>query len=157
MEPRQLLLLLLVAPGPIWSVVLGNTDGFRWFGNDHQQNTSDLDAPTMSHGTGDPSQQDNDLGLDWLRADAGADNRTSFMGRTRLKRVAGIEMTNATFTMTEVASQSNGNNSATIGDSFTYEVILDLPGIGLDKKGDLIFEIFGLDSDNGMYESGPRE
>ena len=48
--------------------------------------------------------------------------------------------------MTEISSQTTGTEATAVdvGDSFTYAMRLDLPGVALDKKSDLVVEMFGM-------------
>lgn len=51
--------------------------------------------------------------------------------------------------MTEVASQTIGPDDVDIGDSFTFQVEIDLPAVTPTDKSDLVFELFGLDAADG--------
>lgn len=53
------------------------------------------------------------------------------------------------FTLVEVASQTISSSMVDVGDSFTFEVVVDLPGIIVANKSDMVIEIFGLDADSG--------
>ena len=56
-------------------------------------------------------------------------------------------MNDVVFTMTETASQSLGSGNADIGDSFTYNVVVDLPH--LSEATDITMEIFAIDPTTG--------
>eukprot|EP00094_Tigriopus_californicus_P011497 TCALIF_11102-PA protein Name:"Protein of unknown function" AED:0.05 eAED:0.05 QI:9/0.85/0.90/1/0.6/0.47/21/323/1445 len=86
------------------------------------------------------------VGRDWL--ESGPINNEHM--HIRKKRVVGTNINDANFTFVEVASQTMGSMLVEIGDSFTFEVTIDLPGILDTKKSDMVIEIFGLDSSNGV-------
>ena len=88
---------------------------------------------------------DESLGLDWIAASS---NDVGHAGR-RVKRAPGHGHDNIVVTMSEVASQSHGVSSVDIGDSFTYELVIDLSGIAVGEKADLAIEIFAMDQNNG--------
>ena len=48
-----------------------------------------------------------------------------------------------------MASQTIGPADVDIGDSFTFQVELDLPGVTSADKSNLEFELFGLDANDG--------
>ena len=91
---------------------------------------------------------DESLGLDWIASnDVGVASGGGGGGRS--KRAAGHGHDAIDVTMTEVASQSHGVSSVDIGDSFTYELVIDLSGIAVGDKADLVIEIFAMDQNNG--------
>ena len=94
---------------------------------------------------------DESLGLDWIASnDVGvASGGGGGGGGGRSKRAAGHGHDAIDVTMTEVASQSHGVSSVDIGDSFTYEIVIDLSGIAVGDKADLVIEIFAMDQNNG--------
>ena len=95
---------------------------------------------------------DESLGLDWIGSN---DVRVaSGDGGGRSKRAAGHGHDAIDVTMTEVASQSHGVSSVDIGDSFTYELVIDLSGIAVGDKADLVVEIFAMDQNNGETKKG---
>ena len=53
--------------------------------------------------------------------------------------------------LTEVASQAIAADQADIGDSWTFELTLDLPGVAAEDSKDLRVEIFGLDPTGGVF------
>ena len=55
--------------------------------------------------------------------------------------------------MTETASQAKGPDQVDLGDSFTFNVLFDLPGIAFDQKADLHVELFSLKADYGELKS----
>jgi hypothetical protein len=57
----------------------------------------------------------------------------------------GNDYNSTLFTMLEVASQTINESLVDIGDSFTFQVTIDLPGIDIDDKADVSFEIFAID------------
>ena len=96
---------------------------------------------------------DESLGLDWI-----ASNDVGFAGGGgRSKRAADYGHDNIDVTMTEVASQSHGVSSVDIGDSFTYELAIDLSGIHVGEKADLVIEIFAMDENNGKAKKGQEK
>ena len=50
--------------------------------------------------------------------------------------------------LTEVASHAIAADQADIGDSWTFELTIDLPGADAKDSKDLKVEIFGLDSNS---------
>lgn len=53
--------------------------------------------------------------------------------------------------LTEVASQAIASDQADIGDSWTFELTIGLPGVAEEDNEDLKVEIFGLDSTGGVF------
>ena len=54
--------------------------------------------------------------------------------------------------LTEVASQAIAADQADIGDSWTFELTIDLPpGIAVEDSKELRVEIFGLDPTGGVF------
>ena len=53
--------------------------------------------------------------------------------------------------LTEVASQAIAADQAGIGDSWTFELMIDLPGVAVEDYKDLKVEIFGLDPTAGVF------
>ena len=66
---------------------------------------------------------------------------------------AGYDLDDAVFTMTEISSQTTGATATAvdIGDSFTYNMRLDLPGVDVSAKSDLSVEIFGMMPGQGTW------
>ena len=58
------------------------------------------------------------------------------------------------FSMAEVASQAISSTQVDIGDSFTFEVEMDIPGISIEDKSDLKVEVFGIDPAKGNLHNG---
>ena len=58
--------------------------------------------------------------------------------------------------MTEISSQTTGATATAvdIGDSFTYNMRLDLPGVDISAKSDLSVEIFGMMPGQGWFQQG---
>ena len=50
--------------------------------------------------------------------------------------------------LTEVASHAIAADQADIGDSWTFELTIDFPGVAAEDSEDLKVEIFGLDSNS---------
>lgn len=90
---------------------------------------------------------DESLGLDWIASNDVGVARGGGGGRSR--RAAGHGHDAIVVAMTELASQSHGVSSVDIGDSFTYELEIDLSGIAVGDKADLVIEIFAMDQNNG--------
>ncbi len=65
---------------------------------------------------------------------------------------AGTTLDDIVVTMTEIASQTRGPTVVDIGDSFTYELVIDLSGIAIGQKSDLAIEIFAMDATNGFVQ-----
>ena len=106
-----------------------------------------FDQMGMGMGVVAPSN-DESLGIDWI-----ASNDVGFAdggGKgERSKRAIGYGHDSINVSMTEVASQSHGVNQVDIGDSFTYELVIDLSGIPVGEKADMVIEIFAMDQNNG--------
>ena len=102
----------------------------------------------MGMGVVAPSN-DESLGIDWIASnDVGAAYGDGGGGE-RSKRAIGHGHDSINVSMTEVASQSHGVNQVDIGDSFTYELVIDLSGIPVGEKADMVIEIFAMDQNNG--------
>lgn len=67
----------------------------------------------------------------------------------RVKRATGTSMEDVIFSMTEIASQSLGGGNADIGDSFTYNVAVDLPDLSAEAT-DIKMEIFAIEPTTGI-------
>ncbi len=95
------------------------------------------------------SMNDPGLGSDWLSTDLDVSNSLSL---ARDKRAASMLLEDSLFNMTEVASQTIAADQADIGDSWTFDIVLDLPGIAIVDKSDITVELFGLDPDYGRAD-----
>ena len=70
----------------------------------------------------------------------------------RRKRAAaeGAAIEDSMFKLTEVASQTIAADQAEFGDSWTFELVIDLPQLDSTDMSDIKIELFGLDPDYGL-------
>eukprot|EP00094_Tigriopus_californicus_P011496 TCALIF_11101-PA protein Name:"Protein of unknown function" AED:0.09 eAED:0.09 QI:0/0.77/0.73/0.95/0.48/0.58/46/1495/2737 len=87
----------------------------------------------------------NDLGQDWVISQDLND-----MDHWRTKRAAGYMIDDVVVNMTEIARQTLGEEEMNIGDSITFNMEIDFPGLAISEKTDLVIEIFGLKPDTGI-------
>lgn len=59
-------------------------------------------------------------------------------------------MDNMTVNMTEVARQAVSDTAVDIGDSFTYQIIADLPAIAANSGLNVTIEIFAVNTITGF-------
>lgn len=66
---------------------------------------------------------------------------------------AGYLIEDVVVNMSEVARQTLGENEMNIGDSITFQMEIDFPGLAISEKTDLVIEIFGLKPDTGKQSN----
>ncbi|TRY70980.1 hypothetical protein TCAL_11101 [Tigriopus californicus] len=74
------------------------------------------------------------------------------MHHSRVKRALGNDLSEITLHMIEKASQTISSTEVNLGDSFTFEAVLDLPRISIENKSDLNIEIFSLDPEEAKRD-----
>ena len=95
---------------------------------------------------GDPNQNlDHELGTEVVPS-------VSNQSLARRKRSAsdGASIEDYMFSLTEVASQTIAADQAEFGDSWTFELVIDLPILDTSDMTDIKIELFGLDPDYGL-------
>ena len=79
---------------------------------------------------------------------------TSYLGSNgRRKRSSEAEdaFGSGSLNLTEVASEAIAADLADVGDSWTFELTIDLPGVAVEDNRDLKVELFGLDAAKGVF------
>ncbi len=61
----------------------------------------------------------------------------------------GETLDNAIFGINVIASQTISDNEVEVGDSYTIEVHIDMPGITVEDRSDLVVEVFAVRPDQG--------
>lgn len=92
------------------------------------------------------SSNDEMLGDAWEESDFSSSSQLTL---SRPKRAVGDSMDDIIINMNEVASETVAADEADMGDSWTFELVIDLPKISLEDKSDIKVELFGLDPDTG--------
>ena len=95
---------------------------------------------------GDPNQNlDHELGTEVVPP-------ASNLSLARKKRSAsdGASIEDYMFSLMEVASQTIAADQAEFGDSWTFELVIDLPILDTSDMTDIKIELFGLDPDYGL-------
>jgi hypothetical protein len=92
------------------------------------------------------SSNDEMLGDAWEESDFSSSSQLTL---SRPKRAVGDSMDDIIINMNEVASETVAADEADMGDSWTFELVIDLPKITLEDKSDIKVELFGLDPDTG--------
>ena len=95
------------------------------------------------------------LGTEVIPPPAAASN-LSLAARRKRAATEGAAIEDSMFKLTEVASQTIAADQAEFGDSWTFELVIDLPQLDNTDMTDIKIELFGLDPDYGTVWGGAR-
>ena len=73
------------------------------------------------------------------------------LARRKRATSAGAGVEDSMFKLTEVASQTIAADQAEFGDSWTFELVIDLPQLDQTDMTDIKIELFGLDPEYGWH------
>ena len=105
-----------------------------------------FDQQPMMVMEGDPNQNlDHELGTEVVPS---ASNQS--LARRKRSASDGASIEDYMFSLTEVASQTIAADQAEFGDSWTFELVIDLPILDIGDMTDIKIELFGLDPDYGL-------
>ena len=105
-----------------------------------------FDQQPMMVMEGDPNRNlDHELGSEVVPP---ASNQS--LARKKRSASDGASIEDYMFSLTEVASQTIAADQAEFGDSWTFELVIDLPILDIGDMTDIKIELFGLDPDYGL-------
>ena len=99
----------------------------------------------------DPKLNHSDiLASDWLDAGEAIMSPSNQTLRQKRSPSEGAAIEDTMFSLTEVASETVAADQAELGDSWTFELAIELPQLDSGDMADIKIELFGLDPDYGL-------